>query len=89
VPENPLFALRREAGSDQVLRFTVTLPRTGEASLELLDVAGRRLEAIDLSTLATGDHAVQFRVAQRKPGMYWARLRQGEAMVSTKVVVVR
>ncbi len=89
VPEAAVFALRREAGSDQVLRFGVTLPRTGDASLELLDVAGRRLEALDLSALAAGDHQLQFRVAQRKPGMYWARLRQGDHMLSTKVVLVR
>lgn len=89
VPEHPVFALRREASDDRTLRFTVTLPRTGDASLELLDVAGRRLEAMDLSARPVGDATVQFGVGQRKPGMYWARLRQGEHMVSTKVVLVR
>ena len=89
VPTESPFALRREVGSDQVLAFAVSLPRAGDAQLELLDVAGRRVDSKDLSSLSAGEHTVQFRVAQRKPGIYWARLKQGEHMLSNQVALYR
>ena len=87
VPLETQFAITRAPGKNDVLAFAVSLPRAGEASLELMDVAGRRVDSMDLSALSAGEHTVQFRVAQRKPGVYWARLKQGEHMVSTRVAL--
>lgn len=89
VPEQSPFALRRGTGSDQVLAFAVSLPRAGDARLDLMDLAGRRVDSIDLSALPAGDHTVQFSIAQRKPGIYWARLKQGEHMLSNRVALYR
>lgn len=87
VPSESQFALRRSTGSG--LAFIVSLPRTGDATLELMDVAGRRVDSMDLSALTAGEHTVTFRAAQRKPGVYWARLKQGEHMVSNRVSLYR
>ena len=89
VPVESQFALKRAAGSDQVLAFVVGLPRTGDARLDLMDVAGRRVDSVNLSALSAGEHTVQFRAAQRKPGVYWARLTQGEHMVSNRIALFR
>ena len=113
VPVETPFALRRAPGSGQ-LAFAVSLPRAGDAKLELLDLAGRRVdsmdlllnrrcadsgtavkalyllyETMDLSALSAGEHTVQFRAAPRKPGVYWARLIQGEHMLSNRVALYR
>ena len=54
-----------------------------------MDIAGRRVDSVNLSALSAGEHTVQFRAVQRKPGVYWARLTQGEHMVSNRVALFR
>ena len=89
VPETPVFALSRAVANSKSLSFIVTLPAAGAASLDLLDVSGRRLDTVDLSGLGAGEHTVSFKAAQRQPGMYWARLSQGDHMLSSKVALFR
>ena len=89
VPEAVVFALRANGGDGRALHFSVRLPRTGNARLELLDVAGRRVQSLDLSSLSVGEHTVSLPVGERATGIYWARLSQGDHMLSTKVAVVR
>lgn len=90
VPENALFALKRATSSNgQSLAFTISLPATGDAQLDLLDVTGRRLESVDLSGMGVGEHQVKFSTLKRAPGMYWARLTQNGSMLSTKVSILK
>ena len=89
VPEAVVFALRANGGDGRALHFAVRLPRTGDARLELLDIAGRRVQSLDLSSLSVGEHTVSLPVGERAAGIYWARLSQGDHMLSTKVAVVR
>jgi hypothetical protein len=57
---------------------TFTLPFSGPATLEMLDVTGRRLEQHEVGALGAGRHEVEFRTAgSAQPGIYWARLTQG------------
>jgi probable HAF family extracellular repeat protein len=64
------------------------LPRLGPATLDLLDVTGRRVASRGLP----GDGAVQFvrldESAAFSPGIYFARLTQGARTMLTRVVLV-
>jgi hypothetical protein len=58
------------------LRFT--LPREGAASVELLDLAGRRVASRDLGTLPAGPHELDWSLGGRvPPGVHLVRLRFG------------
>jgi hypothetical protein len=91
VPMEAGFALKRltENPAKGVLTFSVTLTNGGPATLELVDVAGRRLSQQDLSSLGAGDHTVQMDAAAYGPGVYWARLSQASRMISTRLVLMR
>jgi hypothetical protein len=65
-----------------------TLPGEGPASLELLDVAGRRVANAQVGERGPGRH-VQTLGEHVRPGIYWVRLsRLGERRVA-RVVVIR
>jgi hypothetical protein len=71
-------------------RMTVrlVLPSVAPAVLELLDIAGRRLDQQTL-TGRMGQQAVEFGVRARIPaGLYWLRLRQGGSERSVRAVVL-
>ena len=60
------------------------------ATLELLDVSGRRVASRRIETLGAGGHVVRFGEASRlAPGIYTARLTQGGRAVAAHVAVVR
>ncbi len=82
-----LSALLPNPGSGpRSVRFTL---RTFErATLEIIDIAGRRLVKRDMGNLGPGTHTVP--VADRfTPGIYLLRLTQGGAHVSAKGIVIR
>lgn len=58
------------------------------ASIEVLDLAGRRVLARDVTSLGPGSHelALEQRLA---PGLYLLRLRQGDREVRARSVVIR
>lgn len=90
VPLETSFALKRlDSPNNSVLTFAVSLPVGGPATLELVDVAGRRVSELDLSRLGAGEHRVQMDVAGQGPGVYWARVLQADRMITTKVVTMR
>lgn len=70
------------------LRFT--LPDAGgAATLELLDVSGRRVGVRALAGLGAGPHAARFGGGERLPaGVYLVRLRQGSHARTLKAVVL-
>ena len=59
------------------------------ASLELIDVAGRRVETRDLGALGAGPHTVALGHAGLTPGLYLLRLQQGGDRAVRRVVVTR
>ena len=55
------------------------LPEARAATLELFDVAGRRVWSRDVGSLGAGEHVVPLRDGPRSaPGLYLVRLRQGD-----------
>ena len=70
--------------------ITFSLPHAGDATLEILDVAGRRMGQQRLSGLSAGPHivAVGASSAALAPGVYLLRLEQsGQSRVSRFCVV--
>jgi hypothetical protein len=75
-------------GGALTVRFT--LPSAAPASIELLDVAGRRIAAPEVGSLGTGRHALDLGQGQQlAPGLYLVRLRQGANTRVTRVAVLR
>jgi len=67
-----------------------TLPRTEPATLDLIDLAGRRIVSKDVSSLGAGNHRV--RIAESgavSPGVYWLVLQQGGERKVARALVVR
>lgn len=72
------------------LDVAFSLPSAAPATLELLDVSGRRLLVREVGSLGAGRHLL--RLADRATvaaGLYWLRLRQGGRALSTRAAVVR
>lgn len=74
--------------------FAVTLPRDAEATLEVLDVRGRRVREVHRGALAAGRHAFRWdgRAANGEAaaaGMYLARLQWEDGQAIRKVLITR
>ena len=91
VPVVAEFALRSLSGNPArgSLQFAVSLPADAPASLELVDITGRRVAKQDLGALAAGNHTIQMDASALRPGVYWARLTQAQKLTSTRVAIVR
>jgi hypothetical protein len=70
-----------------LLRFE--LPVAVEVSLEVFDVAGRRVaEPLKAKRLVAGRHSVTFRAEGLKSGMYFCRLKAGRFEQTVKLVLI-
>ena len=92
VPSADVFALEglRPNPAVGALDVSFSLPREGAATMELLDLAGRRVLDHEVGQLGRGRHV--FRLdsgAHMAPGVYWLRLRQGAEQALTRAVVMR
>ena len=66
----------------------ISLPDDRSARLELIDVAGRRVQSVELQ--GAGAHTIRFAVAgEVRPGMYRLALRQGDRFASVKLCLMR
>ncbi len=74
------------AGTNATIVFS--LPGAGRATLEMLDVAGRRVLAEEVGALGPGTHALPLK-GRPAPGIYWLRLTKGEQSAHTTGVIVR
>jgi hypothetical protein len=66
---------------------TFTTPRSGPASLELLDAAGRTEARLFAGTVYKGKHRVEWRAGRTPAGTHFLRLNCGGAVRLRKVVV--
>jgi hypothetical protein len=64
-----------------------SVPRSERVTIDLLDVAGRRVASRDLGSLAPGRHHVELR-EPLPAGLYVVRLRQGAATRTAKAIVL-
>jgi hypothetical protein len=70
--------------------LSLSLPSAGPASMEILDLSGRRVGYRDLNGLGGGRHQVVLRDPARLPsGVYVIRLAHGHGTRDIKAVVVR
>ena len=85
-----LAGLRPNPATGADLKVAFTLTSADPASLELMDIAGRRVVAREVGALGAGPHVEPLAANQRvAPGMYWLRLSQGKRSLVAKAVVVR
>jgi hypothetical protein len=72
------------------LSVAFTLPTASTASLELLDVSGRRVVEREVGSLGAGQHALDLGAGQHlAPGLYLVRLTQGTNTRTTRVAVLK
>jgi hypothetical protein len=75
-------------GSALTVHFT--LATAAAATLEMLDVAGRRIAMRDVGSLGVGRHAIDLGAGRRlASGLYLVCLRQGANVRVTRVAVLR
>jgi hypothetical protein len=68
-------------------RVRFTLPQAARVTLELLDVAGRRVQAlVDGALLAPGPHELELSAAGLPAGLYFCRLEAGGVRSTAKLV---
>ena len=67
-----------------------SLPSSAAATLELLDITGRRWLAREVGSLGAGSHLLRLSDGVRVPaGMYWLKLTQNSRSLLAKALVVR
>lgn len=72
------------------LMVSFALPGSESATLELLDVTGRRLTSRSVGGLGPGSHVVSLaRERWLAPGIYFIRLKQGERLLTARACVLR
>jgi hypothetical protein len=90
IPVEAGFALTgaRPETDGRGLRVYLSLATTEEATLELLDVAGRRVERHAIGAREPGSHEVGVRTDRRLPaGVYMVRLTQGSRSATIKAAI--
>src|SRR6185503_16535113 len=72
------------------LRVSFSLGSNAPATLEVIDLAGRRLRRMDVGGMGAGEHSVDlgFGLALRS-GVYWVRLEQSGVTQVLRAAVVR
>ena len=67
-----------------------TLPNRDPATLELIDIAGRRLMRREVGSLGPGPHLMTMGAATRlKSGIYFLRLIRGDQVLHARVALIR
>jgi hypothetical protein len=93
VPTPVAFALgpARPNPAARHLAISFTLAKRGPATLELLDVTGRRLLTHAVGDLGVGSHEVELDrdIVGLETGVYLVHLRQGARTAASKICIVR
>ncbi|MCC6650014.1 MAG: T9SS type A sorting domain-containing protein [Candidatus Eisenbacteria bacterium] len=69
--------------------ISYSLPSAAPASIDLVDVTGRRVFARELAGVGAGQHQLDLRGESFAPGLYWVRLQQAGHLFTRRVSVVR
>ena len=91
-PGRPRLALAGAWPNPAARELTVAFSLEDEspASIELLDVAGRRVFGREVGSLGAGDHELRIDEAGRMPpGLYFLRLRQHQSARTARVLIAR
>jgi hypothetical protein len=85
-----LEGVRPNPSRGEQLSVAFTLPTTAPATLELVDVSGRRVAERKVGSLGAGRHTLDLGQGQHfAPGLYLVRLTQGTNTRTTRVAVLR
>jgi len=72
------------------LHVAFSLASSAPATIELIDLAGRRVHAEAISEPTPGPRTLRLMPGRAlSPGIYWARLEQGEHRNAIKVLVLQ
>jgi len=88
-PAGLRFALAGPQPVRNIVRFRFDLPEAGPTSIEVFDVAGRRVAAPIEQWSSAGSHEVSMDTRDLGPGIYAARLTQRGAQEIVRLVRVR
>ena len=66
-----------------------TLPSAAPATLEMIDVAGRRVMSREVGSLGAGAHSLRLGEFGAAPGVYLVRLSQRDRVLTAHAVIVR
>ena len=88
-PTRLVLAGARPNPAHGVLRIAFALPSTEPATLELIDVAGRRIARRDVGALGPGEHELGLGSPHLKAGLYFVRLTQAGEVLNARVVLMR
>ena len=90
IPGDRSLKLTARVDAEDEVTLVIELPVSQQATLDLFDVTGRRLGAVDLGGRGVGRHTVPVpRTMLPSRGVYFARLRQAGAQADAKVFVSR
>jgi hypothetical protein len=76
------------ARAGQVVRLAFTLPAADVVTLDLLDLAGRRVAALEPRRCIAGPGMLEWSPGPRPPGIYFVRLRSGSGMEAVRRLVM-
>lgn len=71
-----------------LVRFTLRMPVSGEAMLEVFNLAGQRVATVASGARAAGEHALSWDARGVRPGVFFARLRSGAHAETRRVLIV-
>ena len=72
------------------MAVSFSLPDAGRATLDMLDIAGRRVASIEVGAAGAGRHVVSFgNSASFHAGVYLVRLRHAGHSIVRKCVIAR
>ncbi|MFO7651796.1 MAG: T9SS type A sorting domain-containing protein, partial [bacterium] len=66
-----------------------SVPRAGNATVTLLDAAGRAVMRLASGTHAAGTHSARLDAARRAAGVYWLKLESGSGSYTAKLTLLR
>ncbi len=92
VPRSLMLALEGAHPNPAVdyLNAAFALPSGDQATLDILDIMGRRVVEREVGQLGPGRHVVRLEVGARvPPGLYWLRLSQGGRSLVARAIVIR
>ena len=84
-----LAGARPNPARNGVLRVAFILPSRERATLELIDIAGRRVARREVGMLGPGPHELAFDNPRLKAGLYFLRLSQGAEVLDARAVMMR
>lgn len=74
---------------DRLSTIAFSLSAEDEVEIDIYDSLGRRVERLFSGELGEGAHELSFNAEGYSPGVYFLRLRSGDAVLTGKLMVVR